>query len=115
MTPREAGELKFVGPVGPDDELELHRPAVELATTNALTAAQHHLQAGERIALVVQLNVFINAQRGFTRHAALANFASNVIAERLGQSSLGSRAAIGVATLPGGASVEITLVAAVAT
>lgn len=115
MTPREAGELRFAGPVDADDDLETHRAAVELATANALAAATHHLRPAERIALVVQLNVFIHAQEGFTAHAVLANFASNLIAERLGESCLGSRAAIGVATLPGGAPVEITLVAAVAT
>jgi enamine deaminase RidA (YjgF/YER057c/UK114 family) len=112
MTPREAGELKFVGPIGANDDLETHRAAVELATTNALIAAEHQLQPGERLTLILQLNVFINAEQGFTAHAALANFASNLIAERLGKSCLGSRAAIGVATLPGDAPVEITLVAA---
>lgn len=115
MTPREAGELKFTGPVNADDDLELHRAAVELAATNALVAAENCLQTDKHISLILQLNVFINAARAFTAHAALANFASNLIAHRLGYSCLGSRAAIGVASLPGDAPVEITLVAAVAT
>jgi enamine deaminase RidA (YjgF/YER057c/UK114 family) len=114
MTPREAGELKFVGQINANDDLQTHRAAVELATNNALISAEHQLQPGERLTLILQLNVFINAESGFTAHAALANFASNLIAERLGESILGSRAAIGVATLPGNAPVEITLVAAVA-
>ncbi|MCR9202036.1 MAG: RidA family protein [Planctomycetaceae bacterium] len=114
MTPRQAGELKYTGPVGVDDDLELHREPVELAATNALVAAGNCLRKDERISLVLQLNVFINASRGFTAHAALANFASNVVTERLGECCLGARAAIGVASLPGDAPVEITLVAAVA-
>jgi enamine deaminase RidA (YjgF/YER057c/UK114 family) len=115
MTPRLAGELKYVGRIDASDGLKTHRPAVELATNNALIAAEHHLQAGERISRILQLNVFINAEQGFTAHAALANFASSLITQRFGDACLGARAAIGVASLPGDAPVEITLVATVVT
>lgn len=113
MTPRIDGQLQHVGKVGADDPLEKHQAAVELAATNALIAIENLLQSDERVSIILQLNVFINAEDGFAKHAAMANFASNVIASRLGQHCIGSRAAIGVATLPGNATVEITMVAAV--
>jgi enamine deaminase RidA (YjgF/YER057c/UK114 family) len=111
MTPRVNGELQYTGPVSADDSLEDHRAAVELAASNAITAAEGLLKDGESIARILQLQVFINAQQGFTDHAALADFASHKIADQLGSGCIGSRAAIGVATLPGDAPVEITIVA----
>jgi len=44
----------------------------------------------------------------------LADFAAEYLYEELGKYGIGSRAAIGVATLPGDASVEIQIVAAIA-
>lgn len=113
MTPRKAGKLIFVGKVTADEPLGTYQDAVQLATRNALTAAQNQLADGESIAAVLQLSVFINAQQGFTQHAKLADFASDTLVEELGTIAIGSRAAIGVATLPSDAPVEITLVAAV--
>lgn len=113
MTPRVDGKLQYVGKVRASDPLEKHRSAVALAATNALIAIEGLLSDGEAVGMVLQLNVFINAEDGFVKHAALANFASDQIADRLGGSCIGSRAAIGVATLPGDAPVEITMVAAV--
>lgn len=114
MTPRIDGKLQHKGKVCVGDPLEKHQAAIELATANALTAIEDLLQDGERIKMILQLSVFINAQNSFTAHADLANFASNKIADEIGESCIGSRAAIGVATLPGDAVVEITMVASVA-
>lgn len=61
------------------------------------------------------LNVYINAQDGFQAHSKLADFASDYLYERLGEAGIGGRAAIGVASLPGDAPVEIQLIAAIAT
>jgi enamine deaminase RidA (YjgF/YER057c/UK114 family) len=113
MTPRVDGRLQFTGKVRVDDPLEKHQPAVALAASNALIAIESLLQDGERVGMILQLNVFINACEDFKAHADLANFASDEIAKRLGESCIGSRAAIGVATLPGNAPIEITMVAAV--
>jgi hypothetical protein len=115
MTPRKAGKLILTGKVMADEPLGTYKDAVQQATQNALAAAQNQLVDGEAIAAVLQLSVFINAQQGFTQHAKLADFASDMLAEQLGTIAIGSRAAIGVATLPSDAPVEITLVASVKT
>lgn len=54
-----------------------------------------------------------DAAPGFTKHSALADFASALLEARLGARGIGSRAAVGVASLPGNAPVEIQLIAAV--
>lgn len=113
MTPRRDGVLLFTGPVRADDPVENWREAVTLAARNALTAARGQLAPGERIALVTSLTVFIAAEQGFTLHSRLADFASAFLHAELGDVGIGSRAAVGVATLPGNAPVEIQLVAAV--
>jgi enamine deaminase RidA (YjgF/YER057c/UK114 family) len=65
MTPRKAGKLLFSGKIRIADSIESHRDAVRLATLNALAAAQSCLEEGEKIALVLQLNVFLNTEEGF--------------------------------------------------
>jgi cytochrome b len=86
---------------------------VRLATFNALNAAQACLNEGEKIALILIMNVYLNAEEGFTAHAKIADFASELLIEKLGAGCIGSRAAIGVASLPSNASVEISMIAKV--
>lgn len=113
MTPRQDGVLQAVGIVGAEDDLALHAPAVRLATANALAAVRGQLAPGEMIAAILSMTVYVFAEAGFTRHAALADFASAHLAEELGPAGIGARAAIGVGSLPGGTSVEVQLIAAV--
>ncbi len=113
MTPRVAGVLHHQGPIGADSRVEDHAEAVTLACRNALTAARALLDEGETIRAIISLTVYIAAAPGFTAHSRLADFASACLRTELGDAGIGSRAAVGVATLPGNAPVEIQLVAAV--
>lgn len=113
MTPRKNGVLLFTGKVSSDEPLDSYREAVRLAAANALTAAQSTLTAQERLAAVLSLTVFIAADALFQAHSRLADFASEYLQQELGDAGIGSRAAIGVATLPGSAPVEIQIIAAI--
>lgn len=113
MTPRRGGVLIHTGRMRATDPVESHQDAVELATLNALTAVQGCLAEGERIAVVVQLTVFLNTEPEFRTHSKVADFASATLIAQLGPECIGSRAAIGVASLPAEAPVEITIVASV--
>lgn len=113
MTPRRNGVLIQEGPILRDAPLDSYKEAVVLAASNALMAAQSLLAEGEAIAGVVNLTVYINAENGFVSHAKLADFASGFFKGQLGAAGIGARAALGVATLPGNAPVEIQLIAAV--
>jgi enamine deaminase RidA (YjgF/YER057c/UK114 family) len=110
MTPRKGGKLLYSGQIKANDPLESHKDAIQLATSNAIAAAESCLREGERISMILQLNVFLNAEKEFTAHARLANYATDVLIEKLGANCIGSRAAIGVASLPSNAPVEITLI-----
>lgn len=113
MTTRRDGRLTVTGAVPAAGPLEAFRAPVELACSNALRAARSQLEPGEAITQIVNLAVYICAAPGFADHAQLADFASDYFRRELGPGGIGARAAIGVATLPGNAPVEIQLVAAI--
>ncbi len=113
MTPRNNGILIREGKVQLSDAMEEYREAVCQAAKNALTAARNKLVDGEQIAGILSITVYVNAETGFTGHSKLADLASEYFCEELGEAGIGSRAAVGVASLPGNAPVEISIVAAV--
>lgn len=113
MTPREQGVLRFVGRIRVDVPIAEYKQAVVLACSNALEAARAVTSENERIEHILSLTVFMTSDPDFKAHARLADFASEYLHEKLGEAGIGTRAAIGVATLPGSAPVEIQLVATV--
>ncbi|PZQ50101.1 MAG: RidA family protein [Rhodovulum sulfidophilum] len=113
MTPRRAGVLLHAGPVRAGADPADYRDAVVLACGNALAAARALLAPGEVIAAIPSLTVYVAAEPGFTAHSKIADFASALLRDELGEAGIGARAAIGVANLPGDATVEIQLIAAV--
>lgn len=113
MTPRKDGTLIKTGKVSLTDAIESYREAVRQAAKNALTAATNKLNADEQITHVLSMNVYVYAEEGFKSHAQLADIASEYMYEQIGEAGIGSRAAIGVASLPGNAPVEIQLVVGV--
>jgi enamine deaminase RidA (YjgF/YER057c/UK114 family) len=112
MTPRRDGSLTVVGLVGEDLDVPAAADAAGLAATNALVAAAEAAGGLDRIARCVRMTVYVACAEGFTALSAVADGASAVLAERLGEAALPVRAAIGVRTLPGGAPVEVELTAA---
>ncbi len=113
MTPRKAGKLLYSGKIRTGDPVESHRDAVRLATSNALLAARACLQEGEKLSVILQLTVFLNAEPDFSEHSTIADYASETVIEHLGPGSIGSRAAVGVASLPANAPVEVALTGSV--
>jgi enamine deaminase RidA (YjgF/YER057c/UK114 family) len=114
MTPRRDGQLVVRGVVGRDVDLATAREAAGLAAGNTLTAVAEALGGLDAVARCVKMTVFIAAVDDFTEHAAVADGASAVLRERLGERGVVARSAIGVRTLPSGAPVEVELVAALA-
>ena len=113
MTPRKNGQLIQTGRVLKDAPWEDYKDAVRQAAENALTAARNQLAEDECIVRVLSMTVYVNAEDGFTSHAKIADFASDYLNEELGDASPMARGAIGVATLPGNAPVEIQLMCGV--
>ena len=113
MTPRKNGILIQSGKVMTTEPVDTYKSAVRQAVANALTAAKNLLTEQEQLEQILSLTVYIQAEETFQAHSNLADFASEYLYEQLGNSGIGSRAAIGVATLPGNAPIEIQLIAGV--
>jgi enamine deaminase RidA (YjgF/YER057c/UK114 family) len=66
-----------------------------------------------RLRRIVQVSVFVAATAGFAEHPTVANGASQLLVDVLGEAGAHARAAVGVASLPLGSSVEVALTASV--
>ncbi|WP_432562373.1 RidA family protein [Kineococcus sp. SYSU DK003] len=106
ITPRVQGRLRFTGVIGADLDLETARAAADLCARGAVAALDGH-----GVERVVKMTVHLVCAPGFTDHARVADAASDAVVELLGQDAVGVRTTVGVASLPGGAPVEIDLVA----
>lgn len=113
MTPRNNGVLIKEGKIRLDDVVEDYTEAVRQAAFNALTAARNKMEEGEKIVQILAITAYVNAEEGFTKQSKIADIASEYFCEELGEAGVGSRAAVGVASLPGNAPVEISLVVGV--
>jgi enamine deaminase RidA (YjgF/YER057c/UK114 family) len=113
MTPRNNGVLIQSGKVITSEPVSIYKAAVRQAVANALTAAMSTLAEQERLEQILSLTVYVNAEDTFQAHSSLADFASEYLFEKMGNAGIASRAAIGVASLPGNAPVEIQLIAVV--
>lgn len=108
MTPRADGRLTLSGRLGEDLDLEAGKHASALAARNALAAVAEAAGGADRIEAVVAMTVYIACAPGFTELSAVADGASEALAEHLpGQAP--ARSALGVQSLPGGAPVEVQL------
>jgi enamine deaminase RidA (YjgF/YER057c/UK114 family) len=112
MTPRRHGELVISGVVGRNLDLAAAKEAAGLAAGNAVTALVEAVGLAG-IVRTLTMTVYVVAVDGFTAHSAVADGASAVLRERLGERGTVARTAVGVKSLPSGAPVEVALVAAV--
>ena len=106
MTPRNNGVLILSGKVSANQPIDTYKTAVRQAVSNALTAAKNLLTEDEKLEQIISLTVYINADETFQIHSNIADLASEFLYEELGNAGIGSRAAIGVASLPGNAPVR---------
>jgi enamine deaminase RidA (YjgF/YER057c/UK114 family) len=106
--PIEGGKVAVIGLVGGDVALPDAQRAAELCAINILAQAKAALSGDlSRISRVVKLNGFVASAPGFVEQHLVINGASNLIANVLGEAGKHARAAVGMASLPLNAAVEI--------
>lgn len=105
--PFAEGRLAATGLVGRDVELEAGKAAARHCAINILAQVQAATGDLEAIARLVKLTVFVASAPGFVEQHLVANGASEFLAEVLGDRGKHARSAVGVASLPLDASVEI--------
>ncbi|MCL6738035.1 RidA family protein [Streptomyces neyagawaensis] len=107
--PYKDGWLLGQGIVGRDVELETARSLARHAALNALAAAVQAVGELERVR-IVQMLVFVASTPDFGQQSQVANAASDLLIEVLGENGRHARTAIGVAGLPLNSPVEIQMV-----
>lgn len=107
--PYRDGELLGQGVVGRDVELETAQELARHAALNCLAAAVQAVGDLDRVR-IVQMLVFVASTPDFGLQSRVANAASELLIEVLGENGRHARTAIGVAGLPLNSPVEIQMV-----
>ncbi|MFM0280533.1 RidA family protein [Paraburkholderia sediminicola] len=105
---RKGGQPACLGRLG--DTLT-EEEGIEAARLSALGILSQIVAATgdrlDRVARVVRLGVFVASTSDFNRHSVVANGASDLIVQVLGDAGRHARSAVGVASLPAGVAVEV--------
>lgn len=110
---RVDGRMIHPGHLGSEVNVEQGQDAARLCALQALAALREALGGLDRLKGIVKVEVYVASAPGFTDQPAVANGASDLFAEVMGQDGIHARAAVGVVELPLGASVEVVVVAEV--
>lgn len=113
QVPLVDGELLHPGLLGDGVTVEQGAEAARRAAVQSLAALRGLLGSFDQLRAIAQVTVFVAAAPGFTEHPQVANGASELFAAVLGEAGEHARAAVGVTSLPLGASVEVAVTAAV--
>ena len=107
--PFKDGELLGQGIVGRDVDLETGRELARHAALNALAVAADAVGGLDRVR-IVQMLVFVASTPEFGLQSKVADAASELLVDVLGENGRHARTAIGVASLPLNTPVEIQMV-----
>lgn len=105
--PFQDGKLIAEGPVPDPVSVEVAQRCARQCAINGLAALLAEIGDPERLRRVVRLGCFVACGPGFADHSKVANGASDLLGELLGESGRHARAAVGVPSLPLNAPVEI--------
>ncbi len=106
--PFVAGKLAFSGRLGVSVSLEDGKAAARQCLLNVLSQVDAACDGDlDRVARLVRLGGFVACAPEFTQHPAVINGASDLAVEIFGDAGRHARAAVGVASLPLDAPVEI--------
>jgi enamine deaminase RidA (YjgF/YER057c/UK114 family) len=107
--PYRDGQLLGQGVLGRDVEVETARGLARQAALNALSVAADAVGDLERVR-IVQMLVFVASTPDFGGQSNVADAASQLLVDVLGENGHHARTAIGVASLPRNSPVEIQMI-----
>ena len=108
------GELRYIGKVGREFDLEEGRAAARLSALNVLAQAKRALGGDlDRVARVVNLRGYVNAMPDFVDIPAVVNGASELMIDLFGDAGRHTRTAVGVAVMPFDVAIEVEAVFAI--
>lgn len=105
--PMKDGKLAVTGLLGRDVDTAAGKEAAKYCAINILAQVKAALGDLEKIRRLVKITVFVASTPDFTEQHLVGNGASDFLAEVLGERGKHARVAIGMASLPLNAAVEI--------
>jgi len=112
--PLADGELVAKGLVGVDVDPDQASACARICALNALAAVRSLVGDLSLVTSIVKVVGFVASSPGFTGQPAVVNGASDLLDEVFGDAGKHARSAVGVASLPLGAPVEIEMIVEVA-
>ncbi len=101
-------KMAYAGSVGDDIDVETAKQSAALAMVCTLANLRGALGGSlDRVDRFLKVMGYVRCRPEFTDPPSVINGASEVLARIFGEDRLPARSAIGVAALPGGASVEL--------
>jgi enamine deaminase RidA (YjgF/YER057c/UK114 family) len=112
--PLVGGKLVSTGLLGRDLDVAAGKEAAKACAINILAQVKAATGDLEKIARVVKITVFVASTPDFTEQHLVANGASDFLAAVLGERGRHARSAVGTASLPLNAPVEIEAIVEIA-
>jgi enamine deaminase RidA (YjgF/YER057c/UK114 family) len=110
MLPTVDREVKFIGRIGAELNVEAGRAAARLAALNGLAVAREHLGSLDKVTRIVRLGVAVATSGDVRDQPKVADGASELLQDVFGKSKNPSRLVYGVASLPLGTPVELEII-----
>ena len=105
--PLKDGKLQASGLLGRDVDIATGKDAAKYCAINILAQAKAALGDLEKISRLVKITVFVASAADFVEQHLVANGASDFLVAALGERGKHARSAVGTASLPLNAAVEI--------
>jgi enamine deaminase RidA (YjgF/YER057c/UK114 family) len=112
--PRVGDTVVVTGAVGAEVSLAQARIGASVCIMRALALLRQSLGTLDDIRAITRITVYVQSAPGFTQQSEVADAASDLLVDVLGNAGQHSRTSVGVLQLPKSASVEIDLIAVVA-
>ena len=112
--PLKDGTLQVAGLLGRDVDTAAGREGAKLCAINILAQAKAALGDLEKIVRVVKITAFVASTPDFTEQHLVANGASDFLVAALGERGKHARSAVGMASLPLNAAVEVEAIIEIA-
>ncbi len=103
------GELQYKGRIGKDLGFEEAKASAALSVINCLDLFDEALGL-DKLDKILKMTGYLCCTEEITNHPQIMHAASEILVQVFGEDGLHARAALGIHTLPHGASVEIELV-----
>jgi enamine deaminase RidA (YjgF/YER057c/UK114 family) len=113
QVPMVEGKMARTGKLGAELSLDEGKEMARICALNALAAVKSQVGDLAKVVRVVKVVVFVASTADFTEQPQVANGASELLGEVFGEAGRHARSAVGVASLPLDAPVEVELIAQV--